>query len=175
MKTIPKFPKYSMSADGCEVLNTETGKLITISTDVKGYKWVSLLINGKIKRVAIHRLIGFTYLPAPDADQIWINHKDGNKGNNNADNLEWSTISSNIKHAYDTGLHQIKRGIDHWRAGVAVNVNTRQLMSARKTGTNHPKFKGWYIHAGIQYTSLNDAMMKLVFPRAMWLNGQKVM
>lgn len=68
-----------------------------------GYLRVSLCKGGIVKDFSIHRLVAQTFIDNPQ-NKPWVNHKDGVKANNNADNLEWSTISENIKHAYDNGL-----------------------------------------------------------------------
>lgn len=74
-----------------------------------GYRTVTLYDNnrnGKIK--SIHRLVAETFLDNPN-DYPVINHKDGNKLNNNVNNLEWCTVSHNVKHAYSIGLVKIKK------------------------------------------------------------------
>lgn len=48
--------------------------------------------------------------PVEDMDELEVNHKDGNKLNNNLDNLEWCTTSENQKHAFKTGLQKARRG-----------------------------------------------------------------
>ena len=42
-----------------------------------------------------------------------VNHKDGNKNNNHASNLEWTTTKDNIHHAWETGLSTAKKGVIH--------------------------------------------------------------
>ena len=54
---------------------------------------------------SIHRLVAETYIPNPD-NLPEVNHKDGNKRNNDVSNLEWSTRSGNAKHSWDTGLQK---------------------------------------------------------------------
>ena len=58
---------------------------------------------GYRKRYRIHRLVARYFIDNPD-NKPYVNHKDGNKHNNNALNLEWVTAKENTDHAYSTGL-----------------------------------------------------------------------
>ena len=51
----------------------------------------------------IHRLVG-KYFVQNSKNYNEINHKDGNKKNDNAENLEWCTRQQNNKHAFKIGL-----------------------------------------------------------------------
>lgn len=72
------------------------------------YYSISINENGKIKRKFVHRLVASAFIPNP-RNKPCINHKDGNKYNNNIENLEWCTIQENTKHAYDNKLQNNKR------------------------------------------------------------------
>lgn len=54
----------------------------------KNYLHVCLCKNGKVSAVNIHRLVAQVFVPNP-ANYPEVNHKDENKTNNRADNLEW--------------------------------------------------------------------------------------
>jgi hypothetical protein len=69
-----------------------------------GYMAVQTKERGKRKTLYVHRLIAQAFIPKPP-DCNEINHKDGNKTNNAIENLEWTTHSANLRHAYATGLH----------------------------------------------------------------------
>ena len=60
------------------------------------------------KKIAIHRLIATAFIENPNKYEI-VNHKDGNKHNNNIENLEWCSQKQNIQHAHDNNLIQTKR------------------------------------------------------------------
>lgn len=67
--------------------------------DQYGYPCINLCSKGKKKRMYIHRLVALTFIPNPEGKKQ-VNHKDGNKLNNGADNLEWVTNAENQLHAY---------------------------------------------------------------------------
>lgn len=69
------------------------------------YQYITLCNDGIYKKEYIHRLVAMHFL---DKTANEVNHKDGNKLNNNVDNLEWVTRSQNIKHAYDLGLKVVR-------------------------------------------------------------------
>lgn len=61
--------------------------------------------NGKSKSELVHILIARTFIPNP-LSKPTVNHKDGNKHNNNIKNLEWNTYSENNSHAIRIGLRE---------------------------------------------------------------------
>jgi hypothetical protein len=71
-----------------------------------GYLYVDLYKYGKRKRKLVHRLVAQAFIKNVN-DYPQINHIDGNKKNNNAENLEWCTCSHNIKEAYRLNLRKV--------------------------------------------------------------------
>jgi hypothetical protein len=68
-----------------------------------GYKFVKLNKGKSSKTTAVHRLVALAFIPKPDGCNC-VNHIDGNKTNNHVSNLEWTTQSENMKHAWRTKL-----------------------------------------------------------------------
>jgi len=63
-----------------------------------GYLSVCLSYNNTKKNFLIHRLVAITFIENPNRYDI-VNHKDGDKFNNNVANLEWTTYSGNACHS----------------------------------------------------------------------------
>jgi hypothetical protein len=77
-----------------------------------GYKIVSLCTNYVKKTFKVHILVSYAFMDAPKIGYE-INHIDGNKANNNLNNLEWVTKSENALHAFKLGLRIKKFGEDN--------------------------------------------------------------
>lgn len=59
--------------------------------------------SGKTKYPTIHRLLALTFIDNPKKLPV-VNHKNGDKLDNNLNNLEWTDYKNNTAHAIDTGL-----------------------------------------------------------------------
>lgn len=85
-------------------------KILKPKKTSKGYLQVLLYKNGKRKYFRIHRLVAETFVPNP-YNKPEVNHIDGDKENNKENNLEWTTIQENRKHAYKIGLRGDRESI----------------------------------------------------------------
>ncbi len=135
-KRLEKFREtdYLVSTHG-EVINGKTGLERKPQQKSNGYRSVMLWQHGKYKTFYIHRIVAECFLPA-DEKKIFVNHKDGNKSNNNLSNLEWCTRSENAKHAFETGLQSPTR-LKGWDNGnykgpiVGMNIKTGEEVIMR--------------------------------------------
>lgn len=74
--------------------------------DNRGYYVVTIYnVNGKSNPKTVHRLVAQAFIENTNNYPV-INHIDGNKQNNNVNNLEWCTQSHNVKEAYRIGLEK---------------------------------------------------------------------
>ena len=77
-------------------------KLLKPTITDKGYARVQITTQGLSRNIFIHRLVAAAFLPLPESIEAQIHHKDYNRSNNNADNLEWLTPAAHFN------KHQIK-------------------------------------------------------------------
>lgn len=97
---VKPFHNYFISKDG-RVFNMK-GKEMRPYISNNGYYRIMLSINKERHHYGIHRLVAQLFIPNPNNYPI-INHKDCNRLNNNANNLEWCTHSYNERYAYELG------------------------------------------------------------------------
>lgn len=116
------------------------GKTLKCSISNSGY----FFINIKGKGYFIHRALCFAFIEKIEGKDF-VNHKDGDKLNNNLSNLEWCTKSFNLKHAYDNGLKKY-----------------RPLHYKGKFGKEHNRSKSVFcVETGVEYGSMSEASREL--------------
>ena len=95
-------------------IKNSKGKILKSALCKNGYRSVSLWKKNKGKTYFIHRLVAEAFVLNYE-NKTDINHKDGNKENNKADNLEWCTRKQNIHHSWKNGLSKKVMGEKHHR------------------------------------------------------------
>lgn len=99
--------KYQVSNLG-KVRSIGKNRIITLKpmTQKNGYLYVALWKDNKKKNKLIHRLVALAFVDNPN-DYPEVNHKDENKENNEAKNLEW------CEHLYNMNYGEIKEKISN--------------------------------------------------------------
>ena len=139
-RVIPCFTDLAISKFG-ELIDIRTKRIIPRFNRGKlNYPEVFIYSPDKSKysHIKIHRLVGLAWCPNDDFDyKSIINHKDSNKQNFHANNLEWVSFSRNSIHAYEQGKRtdntpckirnfitkEIKTFISLNEAGTAIGLN----------------------------------------------------
>ncbi|MDE9447635.1 NUMOD4 motif-containing HNH endonuclease [Xenorhabdus bovienii] len=87
------------------------GRILKPRIRKDGYFTVNFSANGEVTQFAVHRLIALAFIE--NTDRLpFVNHKNGIKTDNCANNLEWVTHRQNIHHAIALGLMNA-RGADN--------------------------------------------------------------
>ena len=102
--TLKHLAPYEVWKDGSVIRDM---RHLSQHIDKYGYRRVNLWFDGN-RQFLTHRLVAITYIPNPE-NKPQVNHKDGNKLNNNVDNLEWCTNQENRDHAVLNKLHKYQR------------------------------------------------------------------
>jgi len=114
-KLIAEFISNYLIDEKGNIYNREGIKLKTTITK-NGYERFN--ISRPTKSFLVHRLVAILYVENPE-NKPEVNHKDGNKLNNDFNNLEWVTRSENIVHGFTNGLiskDKDNRGKKHFRS-----------------------------------------------------------
>ena len=82
----------------------KNGKTLKLSPWNK-YKTIRLSSVVKSRTVYVHRLVAEAFISNP-MNKPMVNHIDGTKLNNNAENLEWCTRQENEIHAWKHGMKE---------------------------------------------------------------------
>lgn len=101
-KTCIECPDYDISNRG-RVRNNHTGYILKTNYDNRGLERVILYDRGIRRQVHIHRLVAEHFVDGADDTRIVI-HKDDDKTNNNANNLEWVDNHEYRRYLYENGI-----------------------------------------------------------------------
>jgi len=120
----PYDERYLVSECG-KIYSTIRKRCLKPTVSDLGYERLEIL-NPRTQKPfsAVHRVVAYTWIGNPPEDKQEINHKDGNKLNNHASNLEWCSRVENIRHGFDSGLFDKKRE--------AISENNRKLWAEGK-------------------------------------------
>lgn len=155
-KPIPFYEGlYEVSDDG-KIYSVKTGKERVQINSV--YKCITLSKNGINKTYSVHSVVAEVFIgKRPEGFQV--NHKDGNKHNNFASNLEYVTRSQNTKHAYDVlGFKNAKSNLGNFYGKSFRSVPIIQLSMDRTLIREFDCIRRAHHELGILESSISNCL-----------------
>lgn len=124
-RDVPGYEGLYLVSDAGRVWGIRRGRALTPKKVAHGYKAIDLSKSGVKRRFYIHRLVAHAFLPDPGPERREVNHRDLDKANNRADNLEWATHAENQRHAYENGRTDFRRPLraDNKTGTAGVNIH----------------------------------------------------
>lgn len=140
------------------------GGLLTGRPQKCGYIGGGFVCNDCKRSVNVHRVEMMTFNPVENTKDLFVNHIDGNKSNNELSNLEWATPSRNAKHAYEAQLNKKRYGEDHHSAKHD-NATVRKVCEALEQGMT---LEQCCIYAGLEPTKENRKWVSRIKTKDCW-------
>lgn len=128
IKSLKRLIKHNGSKNGFQKIRE---KILRQRTGPHGYKSVILSKDAVHSTFLVHRLVATAFCSNPFKKEQ-VNHIDGNKMNNNAENLNWVTQSENVKHTYQKIGHK-QLGVNH-RQAKRTDEEIKECIQLYKTG-----------------------------------------
>jgi len=124
--------RYKIYSDGRVYSEYKHGFLVQYPNE-KGYLRVALHLDGRQRQFRVSRLVALAFLPNPNGYST-VNHRDGDKTNNDVSNLEWLSNRDNIVHGYKNGF--FPRGEDRPGAKLTMAdvLEIRRIYSSGEIG-----------------------------------------
>jgi hypothetical protein len=150
------YDKYEITSEG-EIFSYCRGarKKMKLHISTIGYYSITFSLNKKRFTEFIHRLVGKVFIPNP-YNYPQVNHIDGDKSNNNVNNLEWCTAKWNRLHARDVKLQTYKINMEIAEA-IRKEYATNKY-TTKKLGEifNLAQSSIWYIVNNKRWAKINN-------------------
>lgn len=151
-KSVSVNTKYMVSNLGniMSMVNVKKHKILKKANHTGGYDFVTLSYNGSTVQYYVHRLVAEAFIEN-DYLKPEVNHINGNKKDNRAENLEWVTRGENLTHKYrvlkipnNKGMLGRKDGLCKMSIpvvqlspdGFIIKVHHSRIGASRDTGIN---------------------------------------
>jgi hypothetical protein len=109
VRTPARTHTYTRVRDGKKqtITRTRAPQEYTPQPHHSGYLAIELRQNGERIRTSLHQLVALAFVPGFQ-EGLCVNHINGVKEDNRAENLEWVSFSRNTEHAWETGLVNLR-------------------------------------------------------------------
>lgn len=124
---------YLISNKG-RVMNPKTGRIIKTQPDKKGYLRLRVTVNRVKLAFKVHREVAKAFIPNAE-NKPQVNHINGIKSDNRAENLEWVSNEDNARHAIENELWG-----NVFLAGQKANAKRKKPIIATCLATGEEKY-----------------------------------
>ena len=145
-KDIKGYEELYQVSDLGRVRSFKSGKWQTLKNRLtpRGYYLVTLYKDGKATNKWVHKLVAQAFIPNPD-NLPQVNHKDEDKLNNAASNLEWCTAKYNINYSSAKPIICVETGVVyHSLTEVSEKYNIQLALLSRVCNKDNYRAGGFH-------------------------------